>query len=108
MEMSKKEYKRHEWRLVKVYDTKLDEMHFEIMYKVKYLWFFTGWHYIYKDAINWCKYPDENAYTTMFYSNIAIFKDELLARDFINFYEKYREKMYKIEEELSHPYIEVK
>ncbi len=106
--MSKHEYKRHEWRLEKVYDAKLDEMHFEIMYKVKYLWFFTGWHYIYKDAINWCKYPDENAYTTMFYSNIAIFKDELLARDFINFYEKYREKMYKIEEELSHPYIEVK
>ena len=106
--MSKKEYKSHEWQLEKVYDTTLDEMHFKILYKVKYLWFFTGWNYICKDAINWCKYPDENAYTTMFYSNIAIFKTEQLARDFINFYEQYREKMYKVDEELSHPYIEVK
>ena len=106
--MSKKEYKRHEWKLEKVYDVTLDEMHFKILYKVKYLWFFTGWNYICKDAINWCKYTDKSAYTTKYYSDIVIFKCETRAREFINCYEQYREKMYKIREELSHPYIEVK
>lgn len=106
--MSKKEYKRHEWRLEKIYNPKWGEMHFEIMYKVKYLWFFTGWNYICKDDINWCKYTDENAYTTLYYSGIAIFNSETLAREFINCYEQYREKMYKIRDELSNPYIDVK
>ena len=106
--MSKKEYKRHEWQLEKVYDFQLDEMHFKILYKVKYLWFFTGWNYICKDAISWCKYPAESAYITTCYSDIVIFKYETLAREFIDFYEKYREKMYKVCDELRHPYIDVK
>lgn len=106
--MSKQEYKRHEWRLEKIYNSKLDEMHFKILYKVKYLWFFTGWNYICKGSINWCKYPDESAYKTTYTSDIVIFNSETLAREFIDFYEQYREKMYKVDEELSHPYIEVK
>lgn len=106
--MSKQEYKRHEWKLEKVYDTTLDEMHFKILYKVKYLLFFTGWNYICKDAISWCKYNKDDLYTTKYYSEIVIFKSEAAARDFIDFYEKYREKMYKVSEELSNPYIEVK
>lgn len=106
--MSKQEYKRHEWKLEKIYDSTLDEMHFKILYKDKYLWFFTGWCYICKDAIKWCKYSDESAYTTKYYSDIVIFKSEALAREFIDFYEKYREQMYKVNEELSNPYIEVR
>ena len=109
--MSKKEYKRSKWRLEKVYDYKEDRFRYRVLrqYTYKFLFFFTchDWVYIDSQDMKACKYTWKENYQTVYYNEIVSFKSEQLAREFIEFFEKYRKKMFDVAKEMETPYIEV-
>jgi hypothetical protein len=63
--MSKQEYKRHEWKLEKVYCYDEEKWRYQPQYKEKLLLFLKGWFVIVEDDLRWCNYrifPEKNNY----------------------------------------------
>jgi hypothetical protein len=106
--MSKKEYTRNEWRIQKVYNVEHEEWRYRVQYKYTVLLWWKSWGTVNKGNLEWCHYKWTDTYYTHGYEEIVSFKSEALAREFIETYESYKKKMYKVAEELENPYIEVK
>lgn len=108
--MSKKEYHRAKWRLEKVYDRQNDTFRYRVLrYSTYKIFFFTchDWVYIDGQDMKACQYPWKENYQTVSYKEIVSFKSEQLAREFIEFFEKYRKKIFDVAKELENPYIDV-
>ena len=110
--MSKKEYKRHEWKLEKVYCYDEEKWRYQPMYKDKLILFIRGWFLIGESSLKWCKYPhvdDKNYYKLCGYGDIVSFDTPEKAKEFIECYEAHRKKMIDVENELKYnKYIKVK
>jgi len=110
--MSKQEYKRHEWRLEKVYCYDEDKWRYQPKYMAKLIWFIRGWFVIVEDDLRWCKYPhvsDKNYYALCGYGNLVSFDTPEKAKEFIECYEAHRKKMIDVENELKYnKYIKIK
>ena len=109
--MSIKEYKRHEWKLEKIYCYDEDKWRYQPMYKDKLIWFIKGWYIINESSLRWCKYPhvnDKNYYALCGYGNLVSFNTPEKAQAFIECYEAHRKKLIDVENELKYnKYIKV-